>query len=340
MYVPVTFGDAIVPREADIEATTFRALHLQERHLEEYIRRNIGDILQEETLLIVGQQVRNSSRGISDLTAVDGDGNIVLIEIKRDLDDITHRAEAFEMQAIRYAASYALIKTPEDLVELVFGDYVERHKDEFNLGQLTASERARRDLNQFLVSNEAARTFNRRQRILLVASAFDDQTLSAVAWLISNEVDISCVTITPVKIEGAAYLQIERVLPPPALNDFYVDLAAPQKPATAHAARSAGSGRAYLPRMDRLIEWGIVAPGDTITIRSVPNSTAEIVSDKRVRFQGEDMGYNEWGKAVTGWTAINVYEWSVLDKVGQTLDELRRAKADELATQAAVSDED
>ncbi|GEN82851.1 hypothetical protein SLU01_11630 [Sporosarcina luteola] len=58
-------------------------------------------------MLIVRKQVRNASNGISDLTAIDHEGNIVLIEIKRDRKDIEGRKEAFEFQAIRYAASYA-----------------------------------------------------------------------------------------------------------------------------------------------------------------------------------------------------------------------------------------
>jgi hypothetical protein len=35
-------------------------------------------------LLIVGQQVINKEGGRSDLVAVDGEGNVVLIELKRD----------------------------------------------------------------------------------------------------------------------------------------------------------------------------------------------------------------------------------------------------------------
>ena len=58
----------------------------------------------EESMLIVEQQVRNVSSGRSDLTAIDNNGDIVLIEIKRDKADIIGRKESFEFQAIRYAA--------------------------------------------------------------------------------------------------------------------------------------------------------------------------------------------------------------------------------------------
>jgi hypothetical protein len=43
------------------------------------------------------------------------------------------------------------------------------------------------------------------------------------------------------------------------------------------------------------------------------------------------MTFNEWGTAVTGWSAINIYKWIYKD--GKSLDELRRAKMQELADQ-------
>ena len=39
--------------------------------------------------------VGNKENGRSDLTAVDQNGNLVLIEIKRDVEDIKQRREAF-----------------------------------------------------------------------------------------------------------------------------------------------------------------------------------------------------------------------------------------------------
>jgi RecB family endonuclease NucS len=94
-------------RKADkIEAVTFTELRMQESDIEEILRTSIDMICdEEESMLIVGQQVKNEKNGRSDLTAIDNNGNIVLIEIKRDRRDIEGRKEAFEFQAIRYAAS-------------------------------------------------------------------------------------------------------------------------------------------------------------------------------------------------------------------------------------------
>jgi len=104
-----------------VEEVSFSALGMQENDIEEIARCNI-DIFcgEEESMLIVGSQVRNEKLGRSDLTAVDNEGSIVLIEIKRDIKDIETRKEAFEFQAIRYAANYANIKSTDELVKNVF----------------------------------------------------------------------------------------------------------------------------------------------------------------------------------------------------------------------------
>jgi RecB family endonuclease NucS len=72
----------------------FSELGMQENDIEEILRCSI-DILcdEEESMLIVGRQVQNEKVARSDLTAVDNNGNIVLIEIKRDRKDIENRKE-------------------------------------------------------------------------------------------------------------------------------------------------------------------------------------------------------------------------------------------------------
>lgn len=96
----------------------------------------------EDSMLIVGQQVQDVNHKRSDLTAIDTDGNIVLIEIKRDVQDILSRKEPLEFQAIRYAASCATIKTSDELVQNIFAPYVEKHRSEFGEEALTSSELA------------------------------------------------------------------------------------------------------------------------------------------------------------------------------------------------------
>lgn len=68
-----------------IEDTTFKDLNMKESDIEEILRKNI-DILcdNDDSMLIVGQQVQNAQNGRSDLTAIDGKGNIVLSDIRAE----------------------------------------------------------------------------------------------------------------------------------------------------------------------------------------------------------------------------------------------------------------
>lgn len=103
---------------------------------EEILRQNIDMICDDEdSMLLVGQQVTNQVQARSDLIVVDQDGNLVLVELKRAKKDIEQRKEALEFQAIRYAASCATIQTTSNLIQNVFAPHVEKHWKEFGYSE-------------------------------------------------------------------------------------------------------------------------------------------------------------------------------------------------------------
>jgi hypothetical protein len=57
-----------------------------------------------------------------------------------------------------------------------------------------------------------------------------------------------------------------------------------------------------------------------------------------VRFNGEEISYNNWGKKVTGWSSINIYEWAMLSSIKKTLQELRTEKMAELEAKGTPFD--
>lgn len=330
MLISIKTNNGIEIGDAELLTKSFKELRLKENSIEEFLRKNIGVIFgDEETLLIVGQQVKNTGEGRSDLTAIDENGYIVLIEIKRDIKDIKIRKEPFEFQAIRYAAGYAKIKTPEELVDNIFSSYIEKNKFEFDLKELTANEKGKRILNEFLRNNNATKTFNQKQRIILIASSFDRQTESAVAWLISNKVDISCFTLTPIEINEQTFLQIDKILPPPQIEDFYIDILERELPI------QGVNKRTNLPRMPELFEWKILKSGDKLLIKGHDKSEAEVVDTKRVKFNEENMTYNQWGQKITGWSSICIYEWAIHKESDKTLNELRMKKIEQIESNSS-----
>lgn len=313
-----------------IEDNTFKEIGLTERDIEEFIKNNAEEVFEDENLFIVGQQVKNSSRGITDLVAIDENGNIVLIEIKRDLDDIIRRREKFEYQAIRYAASLASIKSPIELVDQIFSKYIETNRSNFKLNELTPREKGIRLINEFLNENDAKKSFNTKQRIILIASEFDRQTESAVAWLISNNVDISCFTIRPIKFDEKYYLRVERILPPPSLEDYFVHIASGSS--NEKTEIKSRVERSILPKMDKLFEWELIKEGDKLYIKNRPNEIGIAIDDKYVQVDGEKLTYHGWGKKVTGWSSVQTYAMIVKTEKNMTLSELRKDKMEELAS--------
>lgn len=323
--VPVKMADDIQLTDIAIEEKTFKGLNLKEAHLEEFIRKNPSLLVgEEESLLIIGQQVINTEGGRSDLTAINQDGDLVLLEIKRDAEDIKGRKEPFEFQAIRYAANCAKIDSIHELVEKIFAPYIEKHLDEFPLGELSSYEKGIKILTEFLSINHSTHTFNKKQQIILAASSFDDQTLSAVAWLINNNVDISCFTLQPICIQKDHFLNIEKILPVQKLEAFYVGVMDKKEKSKTKSANS-GASKTTLPRIPKLLEAGLLKAGDVLYIKGKDkNASKAIVLDANyVKHENTKMTYSEWGKKITGWSTICIYDWAVRTSDSKTLSDLR-----------------
>lgn len=312
-----------------VEAVTFTELDMKENDIEEILRCNIDMLCgEEESMLIVGRQVKNEKLGRSDLTAVDNNGSLVLIEIKRDMKDFESKKEAIEFQAIRYAASYATIETPEELVEKVFAPYIEKYRSEFEIGELTTFELGIRKLNEFLEENQAGNDFNKKQKIILAASDYDDQTLSAVAWLNNNGVDMYCFKLIPFKVNDQIIINAEKVLPVADYDDYYVNLLDKILPGT--QKRKAYTRRS-LPKIDAMLDWGIVKPGDIIMAKN-GRSVAELLENGNVLLSdGRELSMQMWLKEIYGWASIETYAFAVDKESGKTLKEIRKEYMDKQA---------
>lgn len=312
-----------------IEDLTFSDLNMKEDSIEEILRQNIDMICNdEESLLLVGQQVKNQIQARSDLIAVDQDGNLVLIELKRDKKDIEHRKEALEFQAIRYAASCATIQSTDELIQNLFAPYVEKHREEFGNKELSSNEVARRMLETFLETNNVAK-FNNRQRIILIASEFDEQTLSAVAWLNSNQVDISCYCLIPFKVDNHLLIHSQKILPIADYEDFYIGIK--DKDSLGKAPKRDIS-RCSLPNIRSLLEWGVVSDGDIIVAKGRTDE-ATLTGDGKVITPNGPLSLQQWLKSIFGWSSVQTYAFAVQKSSGKTLFELRQNYMENMASE-------
>ena len=199
-------------RESDrVEEVDFARLGLRERRdIQEWIAAN-PEILGDD-LLIVDKEFSGFDRTNErlDLLAVDADGRLVIIELKRD-DTGTNA----HWQAIKYA-SYLSDAGQEDIVRMLA-----RHEK-------VPAEEAMSRLVQHLGADDL-NALNNDQRIILASHRFAPEVTSAVLWLNEKAPGddlITCVQLTPHHdIESdSLYIQVNTIIPVPGTEDLSIGI--------------------------------------------------------------------------------------------------------------------
>ncbi len=212
----------INPDNHESEAITevdFAQLGFQERRdIQEWVAANPG-ILGED-LLIIGKEFSGFDRTNErlDLLAVDEDGRLVIIELKRD-----DTGEDAHWQAIKYA-SYLHRVDADKIIEMLAGYADVSKADAANklLQHLNAD-----DLN----------ALNNDQRIILASHRFAPEVTSAALWLnekAPGDSLITCIQLTPYRDvqAGSLYVQANTIIPVPGIEDYVIGV-----------GDSSGSGR-------------------------------------------------------------------------------------------------
>ena len=199
-------------RESErIEEVDFARLGFQERRdIQEWVAANPG-ILGED-LLVIGKEFSGFDRTDErlDLLAVDPDGKLVVIELKRD--DTGANAH---WQAIKYA-SYLRRATAEQIVGMLA------------VYKNVSQEDSWEDLVKHLGSDDL-NALNNAQRIILASHRFAPEVTSAALWLNSKangEDLITCITLTPYRDAntGSLYIQATTIIPVPGEEDYVIGI--------------------------------------------------------------------------------------------------------------------
>ena len=88
--------------------------------------------------------------------------------------------------------------------------------------------------------------------------------------------------------------------------------------------QSSDISKRSLPKIDKLIEWGIVNPGDQIRAKN-KEDTATLLSDGKVKINNteEVTSLQQWLKALYGWPSVQTYVFAIDMKTGKSLSDLR-----------------
>ena len=258
--------------EVDFARLGFR----ERRDIQEWIASNPG-ILGED-LLIIGKEFSGFDRTDErlDLLAVDADGKLVVIELKRD----DSGADA-HWQAIKYA-SYLRRASVEDIIRML-ADYSK-------LSEEDATNRLLQHLN-----DDDLNALNNDQRIILASHRFAPEVTSAALWLnekAPGEDLITCVQLIPYRdVQTASlYVQSHTIVLVPGIDDYVVVIDG-----------SSGDNRRVRPGASKLAQTFARNRGDDVTrfLRRVSDRTldrlpAYLKPDKTSRWAGGDPSLRYW----------------------------------------------
>lgn len=81
--------------------------------------------------------------------------------------------------------------------------------------------------------------------------------------------------------------------------------------------------RIEYPRVKDMMAAGVMKAGDVVWFKRTPDQRAILTADGRCEYEGEEMNLVEYGKIVSGWTAVNVYQFFIHGPSGKTIEDLR-----------------
>jgi len=233
-----------------VPESTFVSLNIWERqHIQEWIRQ-APELLGEELLVVSVEFDRfENSKDRLDLLAIDRQGNLVVVELKRD-----SYAGYAELQALRYAAMVSSM-TIEKLLPYYLA-YQKHHLGAENPSQ----EESLTSIQEFVNSDDFEELSN-KPRIILCSQDFSAEITTTVLWLNQNGLDISCVRITPHNFQGKVAIVPNRIIPLQEAKQYLIDI---QKKEEKEPGRSKYRART----MRILIENNLVNVGDHIYLKN------------------------------------------------------------------------
>ena len=285
-----------------LEETTFEAERLLER--QDIQRRLLAEpsILGPD-LLILDEEFGDwteSNRRI-DILALDSQGRLVVVEIKRSDSD-----SLMDLQAIRYAAMVS---------GMDFQQATEAHRRYLEDRKMDGTEAASRIRQHISADDAEVDIDSSKPRIFLVSASFSKELTTSVMWLKSFGMDVTCVKLQPYRSADGLFMESSIVIPMPEVDDYLVRLRnryeeqrQPQVGgARVHTFAGGEQFRAAIDRADAsqqkrlttLYEMALSLQAEGLAELSTRVGSYNTVL--RVRFPGSDQGLINVFKNESGW---------------------------------------
>ena len=194
-----------------VPETSFEAENIWERRDLQRMLSDEPDVLEEGLFILAdeyGDWVETNRR--IDLLALDKDGRLVVVELKRsDWDD-----SQMDLQAVRYAALVANMTVEQaiDAHRMYLGRWsIEGDADSRVLDHLGGDD------EDVLVSSE-------KPRIILASANFSKELTTNVLWLNQVGLDVTCVQLQPHKVGDSVFVERRQVIPVPEAEEYTIRL--------------------------------------------------------------------------------------------------------------------
>jgi hypothetical protein len=164
---------------------------VSENELEEIIQDHIEML--NTNWLVIGRQVSTAFNSYIDLLAIDSNGLLIIIELKKN-----KTPREVVAQALDYA-SWVKGLAPEDIAE-IYEDYIQKYKSGNEAKSL--DEVFREKFNLSLEEDE----LNNDHQVVIVASSLDSSTERIVSYLADSGISINIVFFKVLEDEGRRYI--------------------------------------------------------------------------------------------------------------------------------------
>jgi ACT domain-containing protein len=148
----------------------------EESVLEDWLENNPRSILEDGALLLIGRQIHTNLYSIIDLIGVDKQGNLAVVELKRDRTPRETLAQALEYASFMELLNY-------DQIEKIFQEYLS--DENINLAQYHHE--------YFHLDESEAATFNKEQRIVIIGQVISPEIRQTASFLRKCGVRVTCI---------------------------------------------------------------------------------------------------------------------------------------------------
>ncbi len=176
-----------------IEIRTPADLHLKEKHIEDFLKSRLEEVVSEDQLMLIGQERQGQEE--PDLLALDKDGLLYIFELKR-----WESSHENILQVMRYGQ--------------IFGRYTYKELEAYAQRQKLKGPLKKEHCDYFSLPKELDESeFNKDQKFVLVTNGVDGDTISAIQFWSDKGVKVQCSPYRIYDIDGIPYIQFDTYNP-------------------------------------------------------------------------------------------------------------------------------